>query len=401
METGYEILFFWVARMVFFGLEVMGELPFHTVYLHGTVRDLEGAKMSKTKGNVIDPTVVTQEYGADALRFALVTQSSPGQDLKLDLQKVEDARNFANKLWNAVRFALRPINEAAIAMAEDGPARPTTDLTPVDRWLLSRLDATTAEATRLMGQHLYGEAGKLVREFVWSELCDWYIEAAKVRLRGDAAEQRQVAQVLAFALERSVRLLHPYIPFVTEALWRELPHLGETVMLAPWPTAGARDEQAEAEIDALIGLVRSIRNARAEAAVEPARWIAATVGAGARTATFEASRRELAQLARIDLDHLIIAEAAPEATGAAITVVADEAVAVLPLAGMVDLDAERDRLQRELAEAATERDRATRQLANEGFVAKAPAAVVDVQRRRLATAEEQIALLERRLAGLA
>ena len=184
METGYEILFFWVARMVMFGLEVMGELPFHTVYLHGTVRDVEGAKMSKTKGNVIDPTVVTAEYGADALRFALVTQSSPGNDLRLDIQKVEDARNFANKLWNATRFALRPIGEAEIVMGEDGPARPSGELALADRWILSRLDATIDDATRLMQVHQYGEAGKTIREFVWSELCDWYIEAAKVRQRG-------------------------------------------------------------------------------------------------------------------------------------------------------------------------------------------------------------------------
>src|SRR5581483_1006249 len=151
--------------------------------------------------------------------FALVTQSSPGNDMKLDLQKVEDARNFANKLWNAVRFALRPIGDAGVTLAGDGPGRPSAGLALADRWILSRLDATILEADRLMGQHLYGEAGKVVREFVWSELCDWYIEAAKVRLRGTDAERQAVAQTLAYALERSVRLLHPYMPFVTEALW--------------------------------------------------------------------------------------------------------------------------------------------------------------------------------------
>ena len=239
METGHEILFLWVARMVFFGIEVMGETPFHTVYLHGTVRDIEGAKMSKTKGNVIDPTVVTAEYGADALRFALVTQGSPGVDMKLSLQKVEDARNFSNKLWNATRFALRSIGESEIAMADDGPARPNGELALVDRWILSRLDSVTAEATRLMGNHLYGEAGRQLRDFVWSELCDWYIEAAKVRLTGTPAERQIVAQTLAHALERSVRLLHPAMPFVTEALWHELPHAGESIMIAPWPGGGS------------------------------------------------------------------------------------------------------------------------------------------------------------------
>ena len=400
METGYEILFFWVARMVFFGLEVMGELPFHTVYLHGTVRDLEGAKMSKTKGNVIDPTDVTAEYGADALRFALVTQSSPGNDLRLDIQKVEDARNFANKLWNAVRFALSPIRDAEIAIDETGPARPTGDLPLADRWILSRLDATIAEANRLLGVHLYGEAGKAIREFVWSELADWYIEAAKVRLRGDDAERRQIAQTLAYAIERAVRLLHPFMPFVTEALWQELPHAGESVMIAPWPEPEPRDETAERDFGALIETVRAIRNARTEAGVEPGRWIAAEIFAGPHAAAFEAARRELGTLARIADDELVIREGAPTGGKGDLTAVAGNVVAMLPLAGMVDLDAERDRLRKEIVAAESERDRAQAQLGNEAFVARAPAQVIEVQRRRLATAKEQIALLGRRLAEL-
>jgi valyl-tRNA synthetase len=400
METGYEILFFWVARMVFFGLEVMGELPFHTVYLHGTVRDLEGAKMSKTKGNVIDPTDVTAEYGADALRFALVTQSSPGNDLRLDIQKVEDARNFANKLWNAARFALRPIRDAEVAVDETGPARPRGDLPLADRWILSRLDATIAEATRLMTIHLYGEAGKAIREFVWSELADWYIEAAKVRLRGSDEERQQIAQTLAYTIERAVRLLHPFMPFVTEALWQELPHAGESVMIAPWPEPGPRDEAAERDFGALIETVRAIRNARTEAGVEPGRWIAAEVFAGPHAAAFETARRELGTLARIADDELVIRQGAPEGGKGALTAVAGNVVAILPLAGMVELAAERDRLRKEIAAAEGERDRAQAQLGNEAFVARAPAHVIEVQRRRLATAEEQIALLERRLAEL-
>src|SRR5690349_20353339 len=186
METGYEILFFWVARMVFFGIEMMGQPPFHTVYLHGTVRDAEGAKMSKTKGNVLDPTEITAEYGADALRFALVTQGSPGLDMRLSMQLVESSRNFVNKLWNATRFALGSIAGVEIAMVMDGPARPPAGLTLIDRWILSRLDAITAELTSLLENHLYGEAGRQLRQFVWSELCDRYIEAAKVRLKGSA-----------------------------------------------------------------------------------------------------------------------------------------------------------------------------------------------------------------------
>lgn len=400
METGYDILFFWVARMVFFGLEVMGELPFHTVYLHGTVRDLEGARMSKTKGNGIDPALVAAEYGADAVRFALVTQSSPGIDLKLDVQKIEDARNFANKLWNATRFALRPIAESNIALDADGPTRPIGDLVLADRWILSRLDATINEANRLMGQHLYGEAGKSVREFVWSELADWYIEAAKVRLRGTPDEKQAVAQTLAYTLERAVRLLHPFLPFVTEALWQELPHVGDSVMIAPWPEAGVRDQEAEAEFGALIDTIRAIRNARTEANIEPGKWIAAEVYAGALAPSFEAARRELGTLARVADEGLSILAGDPSGGKGALTAVAGNVVAMLPLAGMVDLAAERERLGKDLAAAQAERDRAQAQLSNEGFTSRAPEKVIEVQRQRLASAEEQIGLIERRLAEL-
>lgn len=400
LETGYEILFLWVARMVFFGLEVMGELPFHTVYLHGTVRDVEGAKMSKTKGNVIDPTLVTEEYGADALRFALVTQSSPGVDLRLDVQKVEDARNFANKLWNATRFALRSIGESEIALDADGPARPVGDLALADRWILSRLDATIQDANRLMQQHLYGEAGKAIREFVWSELADWYIEAAKVRLYGAADERQVVAQTLAYTMERAVRLLHPFMPFVTEALWQKLPHVGESVMIADWPDVGERDATAEAEFGALIETIRAIRNARTEANIEPGKWIAAEVFAGALAPSFEVARRELGTLARIADADLRISGDAPVGDKGALTAVAGPVVTMLPLAGLVDLDVERERLQKELATVVAERDRANAQLGNEGFISRAPEHVVDVQRKRLSSALEQIALLERRLAEL-
>ena len=200
METGYEILFFWVARMVFFGIEMMGEPPFHTVYLHGTVRDTDGLKMSKTKGNVLDPTEITATYGADALRFALVTQGSPGLDMRLSMTLVESSRNFINKMWNATRFALRSIEDVNLAMDEEGPVRPSGELQLSDRWILSRLDGITANVNRLLESHLYGEAGRQLREFVWSELCDWYIEAAKVRLRsycGGAGPGRPDARLCA------------------------------------------------------------------------------------------------------------------------------------------------------------------------------------------------------------
>ena len=407
METGYEILFFWVARMVFFGIEIMGEPPFHTVYLHGTVRDAEGAKMSKTKGNVLDPTEVSAEYGVDALRFALITQGSPGVDMKLSLPLVEYNRNFVNKLWNATRFALRAIREAGVTLDGDGPARPHGDLALADRWILSRLDAITADVTSLMGNHLYGEAGRQLRDFVWSELCDWYIEAAKVRLRGAESSDgatpsggSPVAQTLAYVLERTMRLLHPFMPFVTERLWQHLPHVGESVMVAPWPEPGTRDLEAESDWVALMDLVTKIRNARAEANVEPARWIAADVYPGDRVATFEASRRELSFLARIAEDRLRILPGEPATAEQALTAVAGEVVAVMPLAGMIDLEAERARLRKELAQAENDLSRLEQQLANEAFTTKAPAAVVEGVRQKREVAAERVEVLRRRLTEL-
>ncbi len=398
METGYEILFVWVARMVFMGIEMMGEVPFHTVYLHGIVRDIEGAKMSKTKGNVIDPIEVTDEFGADALRYTLVTQASPGNDSRLSLQKVEGSRNFGNKLWNATRFALRTISDHQVQMDEDGPARPTGDLQLADRWILSRLDQVTASSTRLMESHLYGEAGRQVNDFIWSELCDWYIEASKVRKESD--ESPIVAQVLAYTIERSLKLLHPFMPFITETLWQQVPHSGESVMIAPWPEAGERDTQAEEAFGALMELVRSIRNVRSDAGVEPARWISADIYAGDLTEAFRSARREIAFLARIADDQLRFHDGAASTGSNTMTAIAGDVVASLPLADMVDLDAERSRLEKELDDALAEKERAEKQLSNESFVSRAPENVVQVQRDRLARATEQADVIKARLESL-
>ncbi|MGB3304708.1 MAG: valine--tRNA ligase [Thermomicrobiales bacterium] len=400
LETGYEILFPWVARMMFFGMEIMGEVPFHTVYMHGIVRDIEGAKMSKTKGNVIDPIDVTAEYGADALRYTLVTQASPGNDSRLSLAKVEASRNFGNKLWNATRFALRSIGEHEIALDEQGPVRPTRNLALADRWILSRLDQVTRSSTRLLESYLFGEAGRQINDFIWSELCDWYIEAAKVRQRDEGEGAATVAQVLAYTIERALRLLHPFMPFITEALWQQVPHDGDTIMTGPWPEAGERDEEAEAAFGALMELVRGIRNARTEAGVEPARWISADIWAGDLTPALEGARGELGFLARIADDQLRFYEGVPEQREQALTVLAGNVVASLPLADMVDLAAERERLQKELDDAIAEQGRAQKQLSNESFVSRAPEHVVKVQQDRLARATEQIAVLQQRLAGL-
>jgi len=398
METGYEILFVWVARMVFMGIELMGEVPFHTVYLHGIVRDIEGAKMSKTKGNVIDPIEVTDEFGADALRYTLVTQASPGNDSRLSLQKVEAGRNFGNKLWNATRFALRTISNHQVEMDQDGPARPTDDLQLADRWILSRLDEVTRSSTRLMESYLFGEAGRQVHDFIWNELCDWYIEASKVRK--EDGEGQVVAQVLAYTIERSLRLLHPYMPFLTETLWQQVPHAGESIMVARWPTAGDQDTEADRAFGSLMELVRAIRNVRSDAGVEPARWISADIHAGNLTAAFESARREIGFLARIADDQLRFVDGPASNEANTMTAIAGDVVASLPLADMVDLDAERARLEKELEEALAEKERAEKQLSNESFVSRAPEKVVQVQRDRLARAEEQAGIIRARLEAL-
>jgi len=400
METGYEILFFWVARMVFFGLEMMGELPFRTVYLHGTVRDAVGAKMSKTKGNVLDPTELTATYGADALRYALLTQSGPGQDSKLHVGQIEAARNFINKVWNATRFATRIFDETLVELGPNGPLAPESDAL-VDRWIVSRTNAIVEETSALLEGYQFLEAGRGLRDFIWSELCDWYIEAAKVRLRGNEHERKQVAQTLAWVLDQSLRLLHPMMPFASEAMWQAIPHVGESLMIAAWPGAGPRDLDAEADWERIMELVGRVRNVRSESNVEPGRWITASIFVqNGASEGVKSARRELATLARIGEDRLTIATGDPVASKSDVVVATADLVAVLPLSGLVDLAAERERLAKELDEARAERSRAEAQLENQDFLARAPEKVVQVQRDRLASAIERVALLERRVGEL-
>ncbi|MCC6626840.1 MAG: valine--tRNA ligase [Chloroflexi bacterium] len=399
METGYDIIFFWVARMIFQGLHFTGQAPFHTVYLHGLVRDANGEKMSKSKGNVIDPTTVTAQYGSDALRFTLATGSTPGNDMKLSLERVEHSRNFANKLWNATRFVLSQVDTDRLPRTADGTvALPdAAALALADRWVLSRLAAVTADATRLLEECQLGEAGRQMYEFVWSEYCDWYIEASKPRLQAGGPAAAATGQVLCYVLERSLRLLHPYLPFVTEELWQELPHAGPALIVADWPAAGARDEVAEHDFGRVIETVRAVRNARSEQRVEPGRWIEALIVAGDAVPLFEQERAVLSTLARIDAGRLTVTADAP-APGQALALVVDDATIYLPLAGLVDLAVERQRLEKELADAERDAAGARRMLDDAGFLAKARADVVQRQRDRLAEVEERQARLRQRLA---
>ena len=409
METAYDIIFFWVARMMMLGIHLTGEAPFHTVYLSGLVRDPYGQKMSKTKGNVVDPLAMIDEYGADALRFALMNGTSPGNDQRLGREKVEGARNFANKLWNAARFVLgvRPAEIAADAVRIPPAAE---HLGPAERWLLSRVAATTAAVDRAHADYQFGEVCRLLYEAIWSEYCDWAIEFAKVRLGDESlpAEAREATWwTLVEALDTYVRLLHPVMPFVTEAIWAELPHRPadpDLLIVARWPGVGDRDAEAEAPVDAVIDLVRGIRNARTEARIEPATWLPVHVAIGPSMApAFAALRPAVERLARAKpLTRHLTAEALEAARPAgALTVIAGDSEAVVAPASADPGQAalERCRLERELAEAETLLANARARLLNPSFVERAPAAVVDGARAREAELAELVDRLRERLAG--
>jgi valyl-tRNA synthetase len=395
METGYDILFFWVARMIMQGLEMTGQVPFHTVYLHGLVRDAQGRKMSKTTGNVIDPLEMTDRHGTDALRFSLLTGSTPGNDMNLSEERIIAGRNFANKLWNMTRFVVTNLG--------DNPPRADVDLTGLplalaDRWILSRHNLLIQDVTRLIEAYQMGEAGRQIYEFLWGEFADWYIEMAKARLTGsDEVARTTVRRVLVFVLERCLRLLHPFMPFVTEAVWQHLPHTGEALMIARWPEPGVRDEAAEASMQTVMDVVRAIRNARSEYNVEPGRRIVAVIAAGDRAPLFASQAEVLVSLAHLDGTRLQITSELAAKPAQALSLVVGGVEVYLPLAGMVDLAAERQRLHKELDRVSGLLARSEKSLSNPGFVAKAPPEVVQKERDRLAELEEQAAKLRRQL----
>jgi valyl-tRNA synthetase len=399
METGYDILFFWVARMIMQGLEMTGQAPFHTVYLHGLVRDAQGRKMSKTYGNVIDPLQMTEQHGTDALRFALLTGSTPGNDLSLSEERIVAGRNFANKIWNVTRFVV-----GNLGIAFDGGLGTwnLSAVTPADRWIVSRYNRLNEAVNRLMETYQYGEAGRQIYEFLWGEYADWYVEIAKLRLYGtDMRAQATARRVLVHVLDRTLRLLHPFMPFVTEAAWQHLPHGDDSIMVAAWPAPGNIDEEAEVAMQLVMDVVRAIRNARAEYNVEPGRSIPASIAAGDKYDLFQSQQDVLTELAHLDAEKLRLAHTLFDKPEQALTLVVGSVEIYLPLAGMVDLAAERERLQKELAHVEQGVARSEKLLDNEGFTGKAPAEVVQKERDRLAGLQSQAAKLRERLAALA
>ncbi len=402
METAYDILFFWVARMIMMGLENTGEVPFHTVYLHGLIRDEKGDKMSKTKGNVVDPLEVHRQlrHRRPALRPGHRHRARQ-RHAASPTSKLEAGRNFANKLWNAARFVISSLGDAVV----ERPQLAQREAMPLeDRWIMSRLNRTAAEVEKLLVDFQFGEAGRRLYDFLWGEFCDWYIEMAKVRLKAD---DRSPLPVLAHVLDASLRLLHPFMPFVTEEVWQNLrPRLpspeAEALIVAPWPQAdeGWRDEQAEGQAGLVLDIVRAVRNIRAERGVAPARFVEAyVVVAPGRRAAAEASLPIIEALARVRPLHFVDgAGGVPqEETVAAIL---DGAEVILPLAGLLDLEAERARLRAQVADAQAEVARLEGKLANEQFRSRAPQEVVAKEEGRLAAARARLEGLRARLREL-
>jgi valyl-tRNA synthetase len=400
METGYDILFFWVARMIMMGLEDVGDIPFHTVYLHGLIRDEKGEKMSKIKGNVLNPIDTLEQYGTDALRFALSSGTSPGNDIKLTPSRLAAGRNFANKLWNATRFIVRSI------------APDTTDLEiqwsqlPVeDRWILSRLSRTVSGVTSLMEDFQFGEAQRQIHDFLWGEFCDWYIEFAKIRLRF-AEEGPSPIPVLVYVLETSLRLLHPYMPFVTEELRqhlkKQLPsawQATESIMVSAFPAADEAtiDPQAERVMECIIEIIHSIRNARAQYKVESTRWIEAQIYGGELTSAITPYSETIQTLARARPVTFLDKRKGNQPGENALALVLKQAEVVIPMESMVDLEAERKRLQKEIAQSQAEVTRLETMLKDKAFLTKAPAAVVDKERQKLGTLTDKLERLKQQL----
>ena len=411
LETGSDILFFWVARMVMSGLLYTNDIPFHTIYLHGLVRDEKGRKMSKTLGNVADPLDVSAQFGTDALRFTLLTSGTPGNDLNLAISRVESNRNFANKIWNMARFIIGNIEKVS---AEDKPS--TLKFTAADEWILDRLQTTIEDVDRLMDGYQYGEAGRQINDFLWGDFADWYLETAKVQMRAGGATAWTTLYISARVLDNALRMLHPYIPYVTEETWQHLkrafeerPELGigpanaagsgweDALIIAEWPKPAGFDCPHAADFEQMREVVRAIRAARAEANVPAGKRIAAII-TGERAAEIAKMRDALIFLARLDGDQLTIDPAA-DAPDDCVTLSLGSITAYLPLAGMVDLEKEKERLSKELADLENQIKRKSG-LLNGPFAEKAPEAVVQKEREALVNLEASRDEIQERLKGM-
>ena len=402
METGYDILFFWVARMIMSGLEFTGEAPFHTVYLHGLVRDEHGYKMSKTKGNVVDPLLLMDEFGTDALRFTLLVGSTPGNDTSIGVKKVEANRNFANKIWNAGRFVINAIDSLTPAPLPEGEGVRRTgegDYTLADSWIWAKLQTLIRDVERQFQNFQYGQAGQQIYEFLWSDFADWYLEIAKGQMHAEREEtKQQTVETLARVFDISLRLLHPFTPFITEEVWG---HLRIAILESPisdvakdWPVAlivakfpeprelEGWEESKIADFTLIQELVRSIRNLRAEKNVAPSKKLAAQFAAGDKIDLLKGQSAVIASLAGLDSSLLTFHHSLTEKPEDAAALVTGSVEIYIPLAGMVDLAADKPRLEKELKEAQSHIERLEKLLSSD-FANKAPAALVAKEREKL------------------
>ncbi|GIP16927.1 valine--tRNA ligase [Paenibacillus montaniterrae] len=397
LVTGYDIIYFWVARMIFTALEFTEEMPFKDVLMHGLVRDKDGQKMSKSLGNGVDPLDVIEQYGADAMRFMISTGSTPGQDLRFRFEKVEQARNFANKIWNASRFALMNLEGFTY---EDIDL--SGNLSTADRWILHRLNETVRDITRLMDSYDFGETGRLLYNFIWDDLCDWYIEFSKLSLYGeDAAAKKATQSVLAYVLDRTQRLIHPFMPFISEEIWQHLPHQGETITLAAWPVYDTALEAPAAvkEMELLMDMIRAIRNIRAEVNVPMSKKVELLVkpSTEAEYAILTSNEEFIKRFCGTSSLEISLQMATPEKAMSAIVTGAE---LYLPLAGLLDIAQEVARLEKELEHLNKEVERVEKKLANEGFVAKAPANVIEEERNKMKDYAEKRDKVVQRIAEL-
>ena len=391
LVTGYDIIFFWVARMIFSGVEHMGETPFKTVYIHGLVRDAQGRKMSKSLGNGIDPLEVIDQYGADALRFTLATGNSPGNDMRFSDERVQASRNFCNKIWNASRFI-----QMNLTIDKDKAVELPSDLAIEDKWIISKFNTLVADVTRNIDQYELGLAAAKLNDFIWENFCDWYIEIAKTRLQtGD----ENVQKVLCYVLSGAMQLLHPFMPFITETIWQALPHEGPSVMVSAWPEY--KDDlhfaAEEAQMESLMDAVRAIRNRRAEMNVPPSKKAKVLILTEKKD-TFSAGAGffpKLAYASEIELIDAVPADAAKMAS-----VVTGDAQIYMPMGDLIDFEAERARLGKEKSKVEADIDFVMKKLNNPKFVDKAPEKVVAAEREKAEKLREHLAKLEESIAAL-
>ena len=385
LVTGYDIIPFWVMRMMFSGIEQTGQVPFNTVLIHGLVRDSQGRKMSKSLGNGVDPLEVIDNYGADALRFSLATGNSPGNDMRYIPERVEASRNFANKIWNAARFILMNLE------SEDEIPLELSDLALEDKWILSKYNTLVADVTDNLEKFELGLAVQKLYDFIWDIFCDWYIEICKSRLNGDDQKAKDTARsVLIYVFTNTLKLLHPFMPFITEEVWQALPHSGESIMISDWPTFSSELEfgREEADFEKIMAVIRAIRNRRAEMNVPPSKKAKVCI-ATADKATFESGAAYICRLAyasEVETGDNFDSEGA-------VRVITDDATVFMPMKELVDVKAEIERLNKDLKKAEEDKIFFEKKLNNPGFMAKAPADLVAKQKEGLQKALDKIALI--------